>query len=524
MVLAPCGMDGRADQLVNGRPLFRQLQFDIFAQSQFLAKVTLIVPAMGMLCGIPLAFRAMVRRDTARPFGALFLRIFAVWAILSQKWLWVLIQMAVTTVLPFAKGVYMGRFFEVPAAFIIACGLTLACRLAWETLGPGWLRLRLVAAAVAIGFAALMIIWPKIYLFYPIGVEGWGQRNYQVQAVDDLRKRETDPFRVASVLPLQPAYAYAQGLETADGWANLYPAVYRDLWLRSMTPLFSELPYTRQIFGVDTGRAEDNFIFLGADLIQPDSGALPGEDPRVALKIGFDIDRRFNLNILRLLNIKFLLSEYPLKSAGIELEHAPRIWPDFPQSRSRNTGLMQGEHPPTRRVTGWLARYRQPFSDLRAAWQRNRDGKDIFIYGLKGALPRFRLVDTVAIEPDGKAVLDHLAGANGNEAVLELADAASLGGNRHFVKGNVSIMRYTPDEIVLNVEHRGTGFLVIANTWNPYWRADEDGKPAKLIRVNHAQLGLVVGDSVRQVRLRYVPPYSWDNLSWDSLWGHAKTS
>src|SRR5260370_33312181 len=153
-------------------------------------------------------------------------------------WLWVSVQSAAATVLPFVRGVYMGRFFEVPAAFIIACGLTVACRLAWEELAPR--PLRQVAAAVVIGFAALMIVWPKVYLFYPIGVEGWGQYNYEIGAINDLRTRESDPFRVASVLPLQPAYAYAQGLETADGWANLYPAVYRDLWLRGIAPLFSE--------------------------------------------------------------------------------------------------------------------------------------------------------------------------------------------------------------------------------------------------------------------------------------------
>jgi hypothetical protein len=179
---------------------------------------------------------------------------------------------------------------------------------------------------------------------------------------------------------------------------------------------------------------------------------------------------------------------------------------------------MHGAHPPPRREVGYFALCKQPIADIWSAWQRDLKGKDIFVYTLKGTLPRFRFVDAVSIEPDGKAVLDYLAGGSANEAVIELADAPPLGENRRFANGTVSIARYTPDEIVLDVEHRGPAFLVVANTWSPYWRAEEDGKPVKLIRTNHAQLGLVVGDNVRQVRLRYAPPYFWDRL-----FSHANT-
>jgi hypothetical protein len=433
-----------------------------------------------------------------------------IWAPLSQKWFWVTLQSIIGLALPFVSGVYMGRFFQIPAAFVIACGMTMVCRLVWDAL-PDYL-LRRCAATVAIAFAVFMIVAPKIYLFYPLGVEDWGERNYQIAALDDIRARETVPFRVASVMPLQPAYAYAQGLETADGWANIFPAVYRDLWLRVLTPLFTELPSTQKIFGIDAGRPEDNFIFLGADLIEPGVGELPGEDPWEALKTGFDIQRRFNLNILRLLNVKYLLSEYPLMGQGIELVHAPPVWPDFPQSRSRNTGLMHGAHRPPANKSEGLLKYGRPFSDILAAWRRRMQGKDIFVYTIKDALPRFRFVDHVSIEPTGNAVLDHLAKVNFNEAVVERADSATLGENRNFANGIVSIARYTPDEIVLDLEHRGSSFLIIANTWSPYWKAEIDGKATALIRANHAQFGLPIGENGHRVRLYYDPPYSLTRL------------
>ena len=48
---------------------------------------------------------------------------------------------------------------------------------------------------------------------------------------------------------------------------------------------------------------------------------------------------------------------------------------------------------------------------------------------------------------------------------------------------------------------------VIANTFNPYWRAEVDGRHRALIRVNHAQSGLLTYPAERLVRLVYAPPY-----------------
>jgi hypothetical protein len=223
-----------------------------------------------------------------------------------------------------------------------------------------------------------------------------------------------------------------------------------------------------------------------------------------ALKSGFDLDRRFNLGILRLLSIKFLLSEYPFKGTGIELAHAPDVWPDFPQSRSRNTGLVHGPHPSQPDEAGLLSKLMRPALELAASWRRQIRGKDIFIYALRNTVPRFRLVQSVAVEPNATAVLDRVAQGNPNEAVIEAGDAHLLGEQTQFLGGSVSIVQYTPDEIVLDVDHSKSGFLVIANTWSPYWRAEVDGKAMPLIRTNHAQFGLFLESSA--------PPYSWARL------------
>lgn len=490
---------------------YRQLQFDLFAQDRYLSAITLNVPGIVFLAGLPLAVHIFRKRSELSPISVHFLRLFALYALLSQKWMWVLLQSAAGKIFPWVAGIYMGRFYQIPGAFMIAMGTALICCMVWREL-LFHAAARGGAVVVASVFVAFMVVWPKIHLFYPLGVDDWGEKNYQVTALEELKARESEPFRVASVLPLQPAYAYAQGLETADGWANLFPAVYRDLWLRTMDPLYEKVPITKSIFAPYGGKPQDNYIFLGADLIHPDVGLLPGEDPFQALIEGFDLDARFNLNIPRLLNVRYLLSEYPLKSAAIKLVHAPRNPPVWPQSRSHATGLVHGLRPPAKLEPGLFGSLSRPWTDYAAAAARKSAGKDIFIYEVTGALPRFRFVRSIVVRPDGKSVLDAIAAADhpalASSAFLESGDSAALDGNRAtFSDGTITVTGYSPDEITLRIVNDGPGLLVIANTWNSFWRAEVDGKERKLVRVNHAQMALPTAAADRLVRLRYLPPY-----------------
>ena len=489
---------------------YRQLQFDLFGQSRVLTALTMNLPGLAFAAGLALAWVSWRRDQGARAAAAHFLPVAAIFFLISQKWAWLLLQQAVVQVAPFARGVYMGRFFQIPAPFVIAMGITLVLQMAW-LLAAQSLRLRQALVAGCGALLGFMLVAPKVHLFYDLGVHDWGEANYEVRALDELRERP-GLFRVASVLPLQPAYAYAQGLETADGWANVYPAVYRDLWLRVLAPLFAELPSQRKIFGADSGRAEDNFIFLGADLVHPSVGLLPGEDVRRALREGFDMDRRFNLDLLRMLNVRYLLSAYPLRGSGLKLVHAAEPWPTWAEYRDRNTGLVMGEKRPPEMTLPKGRRWLQPFWDYYQFNLRKLRGKDVFIYEIAGSLDRFRLVRAIAVEPDGKAVLDRLGAMHVDElrgtAVLESADAGALGEQNNLASGRIALLAYTPDLIELSVSADGPAFMVMASTWSPYWVAEVDGAAAHLIRTNHAQFGLALGAGTHRVRLRYRPPYA----------------
>ncbi len=487
---------------------YRQLRFDYFNQDALAKKIAWDLPLPVLTAGVVMVGLMRLARGQWSPQSITYLRVYAVYFLLSQRWLFVASQNFVGEWIPWIRGIYMGRFFDVPASLLIACQFALLVSLIVHSLGSWKWPKRLVHVGV-LAFVVFMLVRPKVFLSYRIGVDGWGQLNYQVQSLERLMKSQTEPFRVASVLPLQPGYAYAQGFETVDGWANLYPKVYRQYWLQVLGPLFANVPGAKQIFDPDSGRPQDHYIFLGADLTNPTVGALPGEDASQALKEGFDVEHRFDLKLLGLLNVKYLLSELPLKGRGIELVHAPADPPRVARSRDWATGRIV-DPPSEPHGPGLLAKVRNAFADLHDAIRLKAAGKDVYIYRLEAFVPRFRFVDELRLEPDGRRVLESLAASPvGDLRRVAVAEAASHPGPnvRRYGAGTLHVVPVGPHELRFEVRSPANAFLAIGMTWSPYWRAQIDGRSAKLSRINHTQMGLEVPAGTSDVRLRYLPPY-----------------
>src|SRR5260370_15885339 len=114
-----------------------------------------------------------------------------------------------------------------------------------------------IAVPCMVALLAYGILWPKASLRAFRQSADTGYNLYHMPAIAAIEKDDQSPHRYASVLPLQPAYALSNGVETIDGWANLYSSQFRNYWLEILDPLFKVRPQERAIFGADGGRPQD---------------------------------------------------------------------------------------------------------------------------------------------------------------------------------------------------------------------------------------------------------------------------
>ncbi|HET8646291.1 MAG TPA: YfhO family protein, partial [Vicinamibacteria bacterium] len=120
-----------------------------------------------------------------------------------------------------------------------------------------------------------------------------------------------------------------------------------------------------------------------------------------------------------------------------------------------------------------------------------------------------RVARALHVKAGDRAVLEAMAlpERSGVDPVREaLATEADVRGQELPAQGRASraeVVHRTANRLDLRAE--GPGVLVLAESWDRGWRARLDGRPARLLRVNHAQLGMVLPAGTHRVQLRYRP-------------------
>ena len=138
---------------------------------------------------------------------------------------------------------------------------------------------------------------------------------------------------------------------------------------------------------------------------------------------------------------------------------------------------------------------------------------DAYVYENPHALPRvmfvpgFRVVDFDELrragwpdaDPRKTVLLDHAP-----------AGAPAPGGEG---EGTARIVSYANTDVVVEVDSRGAGFLLLNDVWHPWWYADIDGAPAEILKANGLFRAVLVGPGRHSVRFAFRPfRGAWDEL------------
>ena len=301
---------------------------------------------------------------------------------------------------------------------------------------------------------------------------------YRHTALTELQRLRTGqpPFRVATVagdIPSGPltGYAWAYGLETADGYVPLYSERYHRFWESLISPLETDDAGMVHLFRRRGSRA---YLFL------PAWERLGGQTVR--------LESRVRLNLLSLANVRYVVSAVPLEGTGLQLRFRSLLdrqlnWLGRPR-RDRLLGMILGDYP----------------------------GTPLYVYENTNVLPRFFLAARVRAFDDPGPLLDALASAPvsvlATTAFVMRRDMEGLavpGGDN---TGVVRVRSLGPDRIELEVDARIASVLIVTSNFNPGWQAWVDGIPHRVFPVDHTFLGVAMPVGRHDVVFSYASPFA----------------
>ncbi len=294
------------------------------------------------------------------------------------------------------------------------------------------------------------------------------------------KERLESPFRVASVADAgwHPSFAWAYGLESADGYLNLYPNRYHDYWEQVMSPLFA----------TDTNRYS-YFHYWGnrVYLFAPSKGF---PEDREA-----DFAEFYRLELLSLANVRYIISSRPLHHPDLVLQPSNRLAQQL--------------------VWKSLSLHKK----ILACFAGQFEGAPLYIYENKQACPRFFAVTQLKVLSDDTEVLRSLREASCEElrstAYLSKSDTTAVPRlDNGAMPAKVRLLRYSANRIDLEVETQGTAIVVNSTTYSPCWKAQIDSIAAEILPVDHTLQGVAVPPGTHRVCFKYEPPFA--GLSWAS--------
>lgn len=304
---------------------------------------------------------------------------------------------------------------------------------------------------------------------------------------DDLKKlkqqTKNDPeFRVVTAFTEDrwlPHYTLSYGFQIADGYLSVYSKRYHEFWGRVIGPLLSKDPKKYDYFHNWRNKAY---------LFSPASKSPSFDAPSLSIDHNQpeNFSDYYDLDLLSLANVRFVVSRRPLKHPSLKLISAEGDRDEWnAQSKFRRfIALMKGEY----------------------------HGKVLYIYENADYFPRVFIAGSVKLYEREKDLLVDLGKTDAEslrEKVLVLSNHTTepLRNFRGSNDGSVAIQKYTPDSVIFQVNTPKPTILVHVMSYTPYWKASIDDQKVELFPVYHAFQGVLVPEGSHIVTLDYCPPY-----------------
>lgn len=292
-----------------------------------------------------------------------------------------------------------------------------------------------------------------------------------IRLADRIRAEGSDA-RVET-LQIYPSYLHAYGIATAGGLHAMFSRRYYEFWSELVEPWIASWPDDYAGFG----RASDE--------VYRDTGIWPrfrgpilmlySSDHKSETRLG-DLAR---LDFLSLASVAWIVSRDRLTDPSLTLLEGPE--------------------------RGWNER--STAEKIRAAFSANFEGKtDFYIYRNQNAFPRVFAVDQVEAFEDGRKVLMAMARAT-PERLRRVAfvEPKNRPAGEVFPTQITHISR-TSDTIRIAVQGNGPMFVVIGDSYSPFWTCRGDHGDVRVVPANHAFTGLIADSGTTLIDCVYKRP------------------
>ena len=201
----------------------------------------------------------------------------------------------------------------------------------------------------------------------------------------------------------------------------------------------------------------------------------------------YNVAAFLNLDLLRIANVRFILSALPLTGQNLRLV-------DGPDNQSQ-----WAKAPPS------MFAGRMEFIQYRLS--RIFDPGKLFIYEIEGSLPRVfaaKGIDVVPDEIEGSKLFTRirLSGLM-RRAVVAEQDAQKL---QYPYEFQIRGFEEVPDGYDVRVAAPEGGVLLVNTLPNAFWKAWADGKPLSVVAANKIQLAISIPPGSSNVKIRYKRP------------------
>jgi Protein of unknown function (DUF6044) len=299
-----------------------------------------------------------------------------------------------------------------------------------------------------------------------------GDTMFRAATVSTWNNRLDAKASSYSMIPFNTANLWARNIQTADGYVLLYPQRYRQLWSEVLAPRYPKTGRDHSQFHIWGGKA---YLFFPSDSLQVHAQE-------------FSFESYYNLNILSLLNVRYIVSNFRHPDSSLR-----PVW-------DGSDDLKRWEHIP------------RGMKLLTSYFGGNQLFNPLWVYENPSVLPRYYAASGLRRFATREELLDALGRASLEEihrnAFVVDEDFPGNATDMSFGEGSVRILEYTPDKSRFRIQSDSGCVFVASASYSPYWEAEIDGQSTEIFPAYLGLQGLVVPAGEHVILLRYRPPYA----------------